>query len=77
MDEMRRKPVHCRERTERDVMLGGELARAFGAHPLWRRSTTAHVSTENTDAAFYEWLNATYFMRLFEDKSDRNQHRKS
>jgi hypothetical protein len=49
--------------------IGGEMARAFAAHPCGAVPTTAHMETEETDAAFYEWLNKRYFMDLFKDKS--------
>lgn len=52
--------------------LGGELARAFSAYPCGAVPTTAHISTERTDAAFYEWLNEQYFDRLFSGKSRAN-----
>ena len=56
--------------------IGGEFARVFSAHPCGAVPTTAHPksATDNTDAAFYQWLNDHFFMNLFEFKSRTKPH---
>ena len=49
--------------------IGGELAHAFSSYPCGAIPTTAHVSVEGSDAAFYEWLNDRYFSSAFADKT--------
>lgn len=49
--------------------IGGTFARAFSHYPCAAVPTTAHISTDNSDAAFFEWLSRKYLKGVSKHKT--------